>query len=62
MFFIFYHIGKNRIMNLSELIPGQRYLFHYKTVSNDNIKTFRANFINVKHGINVSTIKVNNYA
>jgi hypothetical protein len=32
-------------MKLTQLIPGQRYLFHYKSKQQDDINDFRANFI-----------------
>ena len=48
-------------MKLTQLIPGQRYLFHYKSKQPDDINNFRANFIGfIKHG-KIITIQVNDY-
>ena len=48
-------------MKVTELIPGQRYLFHYKQKPKDGIQTFRANFVGFHKYNNLVTIKVNCY-
>jgi len=49
-------------MDLNNLYPNQRYLFHYKkSKNNENDATFRANFIKASTNGEITTIIVNCY-
>ena len=48
-------------MNLQNLFPNQRYLFHYKSSNKEDVSLFRANFVKLIINGNNKSLIVNSY-